>query len=248
MLGEKHIEGFETRPVCRVVALCDFSNEKLKEITQRYADTKATNRAEEILVDPDIDIVSVASYDNYHAEQIVGALDNGKHVFVEKPLCLNEGEMHKIIAALNRKPGLKLSSNLVLRTNPRFSRIRDDIQRGSFGDVYYIEADYMWGRIEKFYGWRSTMPFYSIIYGAAVHMVDLVMWLTGERPYEVQACGNAIATQETPLHYNSFAVLLLKFPSGRVAKVTGNGGCVHPHFHGLKVFGTKKNRYSRPGR
>jgi len=83
------------------------------------------------------------------------------------------------------------------------------------------------------------MDFYSIIHGAAIHMIDLVMWIISERPIEVQAVGNDIATRNTPLKFNSFAALLLKFESGIIAKITGNGGCIHPHFHGLKVFGTK---------
>jgi predicted dehydrogenase len=42
------------------------------------------------------------------------------------------------------------------------------------------------------------------------------------------------------LKFNSFAVILIKFENGVIAKITGNGGCVHPHYHGLKVFGTKR--------
>jgi predicted dehydrogenase len=82
------------------------------------------------------------------------------------------------------------------------------------------------------------MKFYSIILGAAIHMIDLVMWLMDAKPVSVQAIGNDIANINTNLKYNSFAVILLQFENGIVAKLTGNGGCVHPHFHGLKIFGT----------
>ena len=71
-------------------------------------------------------------------------------------------------------------------------------------------------------------------------MIDLIMWLIDSRPVSVQAIGNDISSKKTNLMFNSFAVILLKFENGVVAKITGNGGCVHPHFHGLNVFGTKQ--------
>jgi predicted dehydrogenase len=58
------------------------------------------------------------------------------------------------------------------------------------------------------------------------------------KPVSVQAMGNDIASKNTELKFNSFAVILLHFENGIIAKLTGNGGCVHPHFHGLKIFGT----------
>ena len=84
------------------------------------------------------------------------------------------------------------------------------------------------------------MDFYSIILGAAIHMIDLVMWIMDAKPIAVQAAGNDIATKNSPFKYNSFTVLLLKFDNGLLAKITGNGGCVHPHFHGLKIFGNER--------
>jgi predicted dehydrogenase len=69
-------------------------------------------------------------------------------------------------------------------------------------------------------------------------MIDLVMWLMDAKPVSVQAMGNDIANINTSLKYNSFAVILLQFENGIIAKLTGNGGSVHPHFHGLKFFGT----------
>ena len=56
--------------------------------------------------DNSIDIVSIASYDNYHCDQIVRAFHNGKHVMAEKPICLNRNEMEKIIDAQERSNNL----------------------------------------------------------------------------------------------------------------------------------------------
>ena len=240
-VGRKHFEALNSHPSCQVSSVYDFSEKKLENFSNVYPDIRAVINADELLEDPDIDIVSIASYDNYHYEQIIKAINNNKHVFVDKPLCLYEEEAREIRSLLTKHPRIKISSNLVLRTCPRFIRIKEAVASGEMGRLFSIEGDYYWGRIGKLTeGWRKDMEFYSIVYGAALHMIDLVLWLTGKLPVEVHAYGNNIATENSELKYNSFAVLLMKFEDGTVAKVTGNGGAVYPHFHRLAVFGTKK--------
>lgn len=240
-VGEKHIDSYHNHSHCEVVALCDSSDEKRAEMAHKYPRMRVTQSASEIIEDPSIEVVSIASFDNYHYEQVMAALSSGKHVMVEKPLCLNVQEAENIRKLLDERPDLKLSSNLVLRTCPRFMRIRDAIHSDEMGRIFSIEGDYLWGRIHKLTdGWRKNMDFYSIINGAAIHMIDLILWLTGMRPLEVTAYGNRIATADSSLQYNSFAAILMQFKNGSIAKVTANGGCVHPHFHRLAVFGTKK--------
>ena len=119
-VGEKHIEGYHSHPQCKVKALCDFSGEKLAMAREKYPQLELTEHADEILEDPEINVVSIASYDNYHYDQIIKAIEHNKHVFVEKPVCLHEHELVHIRALLKEKPHLKLSSNLILRMSPRF--------------------------------------------------------------------------------------------------------------------------------
>jgi predicted dehydrogenase len=82
------------------------------------------------------------------------------------------------------------------------------------------------------------MPFYSIVYGAAVHMIDLLVWLVDDRPIEVQGYGNNIATRGSRFRFHDFVSLLLRFDSGMVAKISASGGCIYPHFHAVTVYGT----------
>ena len=239
-VGEKHALAYQNHKDVILKAIYDFKKEKLDDMKNKFPVTATYTDERSIFEDKDIDIVSIASYDNYHSKQIVKAFENGKHVMTEKPLCLTRDEMLKIRAAQKQNDALKLSANHVLRTNSRFSRFKKDIQTGKFGDIFYLEGDYYWGRRQKLFGWRAEMDFYSIILGATIHMIDLIMWLLDSRPISVQAMGNDISNRETNLQFNSFAVVLLKFDNGTIAKLTGNGGCEHPHFHGLKIFGTER--------
>ena len=237
-IGEKHALAYQGHKDTVLKSFCDFDKDKLERLKVKFPNTEVGTTDQAILKDKDIDIVSIASYDNYHSKQIVQALNNGKHVMAEKPLCMSLDEMNEIQIAQKQNEALKLSANHVLRTNSRFRRFKYDIQQGNFGDIYYLEGDYYWGRKQKLFGWRAEMDYYSIILGAAIHMIDLVMWLMDAIPVSVQAIGNDIANINTNLKYNSFAVILLQFENGIIAKLTGNGGSVHPHFHGLKLFGT----------
>lgn len=239
-VGASHIAGYETHPACEVTAVCDFAPEKLDAAKQKYPKLRFTTQADEILRDPDIDVVSIASYDHFHHEQIVKALENRKHVFVEKPLCLHPKEAEHIRSFLRKDPSLKLSSNLILRRSPRFQKLKEMIDSGKFGELFYVEGDYHYGRLHKITeGWRGELDFYSVIYGGGVHMVDLLLWLTGDTVEEVTAYGNQIASKGSKFRYNDCVASLLKFRSGLIGKVTVDFGSVLPHFHSLNLYGTK---------
>lgn len=240
-VGEQHIAGYQTHPACEVVIVCDFSEEKLYMAQKKYPKFKLTTSADEVLENPELNIVSIASYDNYHYEQVVRAICHDKHVFVEKPLCLYEQEAEHIRTLLKEKSFLKLSSNLILRMSPRFRLVKESIQQRELGQVYYVEGDYYYGRLHKITeGWRGKIDFYSVVYGGAVHVIDLLLWLTGDTVVEVSAYGNNIASQGTNFRYNDLVACLLKFQSGMIGKVTANFACVFPHFHNLMICGTQK--------
>ena len=239
-VGEQHIAGYREHPDAEVVAICDFDPQRLADVAARHPDLRADADPEAILDDPGIDVVSICSYDQFHFEQVQRALGTGKHVFVEKPLCQTEGQARAIVASLRSNPELRLSSNLPLRRSPRFVELRERLEAGELGQLYYAEGDYDYGRLWKITeGWRGDLEEYSVILGGAVHLVDLLLWLTGERVAEVTgAAGNQIVSAGTKFSADDLVVALLRFESGAVAKIGANFGCVHPHFHGLKLYGT----------
>jgi predicted dehydrogenase len=239
-VGEQHILGYRSHPRCEVVAICDISPERLEAVGARHPGVRRTSRPEEVLEDPDIDVVSIASYDDAHYEQVVAALSHGKHVFVEKPLCMREQEAEHVHALLRERPGLRLSSNMPLRRSPKFLLVRRMIEEGELGGLYYLDGDYDYGRLHKLTeGWRGDLPYYSVVLGGAIHMVDLLMWLTRRGVERVSATGNDLATHGTKFRFDDFVLATLEMQGGVIAKVSANFACVHPHFHDLRVFGSK---------
>jgi predicted dehydrogenase len=246
-IGQQLAEFFDSHPRCTVAALCDLAPEKLEWAAQRFPGRKLTARADDVLEDPAIDVVAIASYDDVHHAQVVAALRAGKHVFVEKPICVHRGEAEEISALLRERPQLVLSSNLVLRLSSRFAELKQRIDAGAFGKLYCFEGDYQYGRLEKITeGWRGRLPYYSVALGGGVHMVDLLLWLSGDEVAEVMAFGTNIATHGSRFRHNDTVLCILKMRSGMVAKIGANFACVQPHFHDVRVYGTRATFLSAP--
>ncbi|MFQ5648574.1 MAG: Gfo/Idh/MocA family protein [bacterium] len=239
-VGEKHIAGYQSHQHCKVTALCDFSTAKRRSAQIKYPDMRVTANADELIEDENIDVISIASYDNFHYEQITSAIENNKHVFVEKPLCLFESEARHIKRKLDENPHLKMSSNLILRRSPRFVELKQMVEEDYLGEIFSIEGDYNYGRLTKITdGWRGRLDFYSVIQGGGIHIVDLLLWLTNDKVIEVAAFGNRISSRGTRFKHHDMVMSILRFEHGSVGKVTANFGCVFPHFHRLALYGTR---------
>ena len=239
-VGEQHLITYLRHPGCTVVAACDFSSEKRAQVQGRHPDVRLHADASAVLDDPTIDLVSIASFDDAHHEQVLAALRTKKHVFVEKPLCLSLDQLADIKLAWAAHEGrVALRSNLVLRAAPLYRWLRAHIQSGALGEVYAFDGDYLYGRLPKITdGWRTDLSDYSVMAGGGVHLVDLLVWLTGERPDRVFAVGNKICTEGTRFQPADYVSATMWCPSGMIARITANFGCVHGHQHVVRAFGT----------
>lgn len=134
-VGESHAEAYIENPLSSLIAVADFDEKKqfTRGNVEHFSDANA------IIEHPDISLVSICSWDNFHADQICRCIENGKHIFVEKPLCLTFEEMVRIHDTLRANPNVRMSSNLILRRYPRFSKLKQEIESGSMGTVYYLE-------------------------------------------------------------------------------------------------------------
>jgi predicted dehydrogenase len=240
-IGEQHARMYATLPSCKVRLLVDLDRARAQTLVGEFPGSDAATRFDDILDRGDIDVVSIASFDDAHFDQVMRALRAGKHVFVEKPLCRTEDELAQIRAALAANPALHLASNLVLRGADLYRWLRDEIAAGAFGDIYAFDGDYLYGRLHKITeGWRGETDDYSVMLGGGIHMIDLMLWLTGQRPVSLSAVGNRICTRNTAFQYDDFTAATMTFSSGMVGRITANFGCVHRHQHVVRIFGTRK--------
>ena len=240
-VGEQHVIGYQRIPNVEVTDICDIDPSVLKIVGDRNDVPNRHQNYKQITENPNIDVVSIASYDNCHAIQAISALENGKHVMIEKPLALKRHEAEAILRA-QQDSGRFLSSNLVLRKSPRFQELKNWIAKGYFGEIVTIEGDYLHQILWKLtQGWRGEMEFYCVTYGGGIHMIDLMRWLLDEEIIEVCGMSNKKLTRGSKFNFDDTVSNLLKFKSGTVGRTTSNLGAQRPQIHGLSVYGTEKS-------
>ena len=237
-VGEQHARAWARQRGTSLVGVCDRKGEKARRVS-RDLKTGAFLGWSDVMNHPGLDAVSIATFDQQHARQVREALLAGKHVFVEKPLCRTEKELKAIRKAWARKKPA-LMANLVLRAAPLYRALRQMIAAGKLGEIYAMDGDYLYGRIHKItQGWRSRDKTYSVMAGGGVHLLDLILGFAGERPATVTATGNRICTCGSRFRRKDFVSAVFESPSGLVARITANFGCVHRHQHSLRIFGTR---------
>ncbi|MDC0351141.1 Gfo/Idh/MocA family oxidoreductase, partial [Candidatus Pelagibacter sp.] len=219
--------------------ICDFDTLKKKQINELFPNTFYITEPSRIFNDKEVNLVVIASYDNYHYEQIIKSIENNKNIFVEKPFCLTSKEFNNINNKL-KNAKISISSNLVLRTNSHFLNLQKKLKQ--FGKIYYLEGDYNYGRLIKITeGWRGKIPYYSVFLGGGIHLLDLIIWLKQKKVTEVYCSGNNISTKNTKFKHDDLTVAILKFEDGTLAKISSNFSSMTDHHHLLKVYGTKKS-------
>ena len=238
-VGEQHVIGYQAIPGCEVVAVCDTDPVRLAQVADRRNVAGRFEDWRRITEHPDIDVVSICSYDDGHADQAVSAFAHGKHVMVEKPVALHKKDAEQVLRA-HADSGRLLTSNLILRHSPRFRAVHDMVHRGDFGDVFYVEGDYLHQILWKITeGWRGKMAFYCVTYGGGIHLIDLMRWVLGDEVTEVCGMAAKMLTQGSAYRYPDTIANLLRFERGAMAKTVTTFGPPRRQIHTLNVYGTR---------
>jgi predicted dehydrogenase len=239
-VGEQHALSYAAIPGVELRVLCDRDPVKLAEVGARYPLARRVTDYRAVVEDPEVDVVSICSYDDHHAAQAIAAFRHGKHVMIEKPVALDRTTAEAVLRA-QQDSGKLITSNLILRRSPRFRKIRAMARAGEFGEIFYLEGDYIHDILWKITeGWRGRMDFYCVTFGGGIHLIDLMRWILGEEVVEVAGMGNKILTRGTAYKYDDTIVNLLRFANGALGKCLTTFGPRRPKFHALNVYGTRR--------
>jgi predicted dehydrogenase len=238
-VGEQHVLSYNRIEGVEVAAVADLDVSRASAVADRHAVPEYYQDYRKITEHPDIEVVSICSFDNFHAEHLLSAFRHGKHVMVEKPVVLHKEDAEAVYRAFVES-GRKMTSNLILRESPRFIAVRDMIRAGEFGDIFYIEGDYLHDILWKITGgWRGEMPFYCTFYGGGIHLVDLMRWLLDQEVRTVTAMSNDVLTRTSSYKFPDFFAALLGFESGAIGKCATALGPARTKFHALNVYGSE---------
>lgn len=239
-VGEQHIRAYQSVPGVEVRMVCDLDATKLSSVAQKYGILETATNWRDVAEHPDIDVVSICSYDDGHAAQCQMAFLNGKHVMVEKPVALFRKEAEAVVRA-QQDSGKLITSNLILRQSPRFKEVRQQVKAGEFGDIFCIEGGYIHDILWKITeGWRGKMDFYCTIFGGGIHLFDLMRWIMGQEIVEICGMGSKVLTKGSAYRYDDSFLNIFRFEGGALGKCHTTFGPARTKFHELTVFGTKK--------
>ena len=147
-VGEQHARAYAASPRCSLRWLYDLDRARAEQLGDELG-VEVAGSFEELLEDPSVDLISIASYDDAHAGQVMAALSADKHVFVEKPLCRSVAELRAVRSAWTHTQNCHLRSNFVLRAAPLYTWLRSFIAERRLGVIYAFDGDYLYGRLRK---------------------------------------------------------------------------------------------------
>lgn len=126
-------------PAFQLEWLCDLDEQRARSVLGRYTTVRATTSYEDVLSDPAVTAVAVATPAATHFDLARAALEAGKHLLVEKPLTLTVADAEKLVA-LAREAGLILMCDHTYCYTPAVQRIRELIRSGEIGDIQFVDS------------------------------------------------------------------------------------------------------------
>jgi predicted dehydrogenase len=204
--GPNLVRNFHDIPESEVVWACDMSAEVLAKIGKRYPAVRLTTSVTDVLTDPDVDAVAIATPVSTHYLLAAAALDAGKHVFVEKPLAGSSEEAEDLIARADARDLVLMPGHTFLYSPP-VNLVRDLIQSGELGEIYFISTS----RVNL----GLHQPDVSVIWDLGPHDFSILRYWLEESPARVSALARGCVIPTVP----DVAFVDLEFPSGTVAHV-----------------------------
>ena len=102
-IGEKHFEAINNYKGSKVLLICEKDKKKIKILEKKYPKIEITSNENMIYENKNINLVSIASYDEDHYNQIIKSIKSNKNLIIEKPMCLKLNELQKINNLLKKK-------------------------------------------------------------------------------------------------------------------------------------------------
>ena len=146
-VGSRHIACFDSHPNCEVTVLCDNNESKLRQAKEKFPGKNIAKDANLVLSMAELDVVSIATYDDAHYEQIITGIENGKHLFVEKPFVYRKSRLNALEISWKKAEAAGFIKPCITRIFS-FSTSKERYSIGKYGELYYLEG-YQYGRHEN---------------------------------------------------------------------------------------------------
>ena len=207
--GPNLVRNFMSAPGSAVTRVCDLREERLTPLHKLYAGLKTCNRSEDLINDPAIDAVVIATPVFSHFELAMAALKAGKHVLVEKPLASTSDQARRLIDEAGARKLVLLVDHTFVYTHA-VRKMREIIVSGQLGQIYYYDAV------------RVNLGLFqhdvNVIWDLAIHDLSVMDYVLPDKPVAVSATG----ISHIPGQPENVAYITLFFASPQIAHVHVN--------------------------
>lgn len=235
-IGKVHAYGYLNLPLfydpaparVKLVGVCTSRQETANHAASQGGFQFGTTRLEDLLECQDIDLISICSPNHLHCEQVIAALEAGKHVYCDKPLATSAAEAERMLAVARGRPQLIHGMAFHMRFIPAVLRARQLMEEGFVGRVYHFRCSYLHAGYtdpQRPLSWRLT----KAAGGGALsdlgsHAVDLMRYLLGEFA-SVRATTETFvrerpvakgATETAPVEVDDYAAFQARMKTGAI--------------------------------
>lgn len=238
-----HIPALNATTLGQVTAVCSSRPLDEGELSARYGGPiKVYNDLDEMLDDPNIQVVSLCGFPTQRLDQVTRAVRAGKHLILEKPLCLSLKELRAMHQAV-RRAKVRTCVCFECRFSSQFLATKAVIDRGLLGKLHYGEVDYYHG-IGPWYAqfrWcRRKDGGGSSLLEAGCHALDALLLCMDDEVVEVMSYNTKSNSPIfAPYEFPSTSVTILKFKQGGVGKCASSIDCLQPYYFHTHLVGSK---------
>lgn len=218
--GGAALAGAERSPVTEIVAASDIRKGALDTFQKRYGG-RVYERVEDLCADPDVDVIWVATPNQFHCPHVVMAAEHGKHVIGEKPMALSVAECEKMVEAADRN-GVKLLCGHTYSMSPNIQALLHEARSGRLGRLISIHAwmHFPWllsPRVPEEYDLSLGG---GVVYRHGPHVIDTIRLLGGGMVRSVRASvGQWMPERPAPGNFSAY----MEFEDGTPATFVYNG-------------------------
>jgi predicted dehydrogenase len=197
---------FELADDVEVSYICDLDPERLERYARRYPSARATRDLDNILTDPRVDAVVIATPVFSHFGLASRALSAGKHVFVEKPLASSSAEAGELLELADQMDRVIMCGHTFLYS-PAVREVKRILRSGDLGEIYFISSS----RVNLGLHQRDV----SVVWDLGPHDFSIILYWMDEMPDWVGAVGRDSVVKGIP----DVAFIDMGFPSGALSHI-----------------------------
>ncbi|MES1167613.1 MAG: Gfo/Idh/MocA family oxidoreductase, partial [Oleiharenicola lentus] len=183
--GPNLIRNFRSLSDCRMKTICDVSEDRLRHLRSLYPEIEGETKYENLLNDPGLDAIAIATSVRFHYPMAKASLLAGKHTFIEKPMAASTEQCEELIA-IAKKQGLILMVGHTFLYSPAIRKIKEIVDNGDIGSLRYISARRLnLGLFQKDI---------NVAWDLAPHDISIILYIMGETPDSINCRGAAHIT------------------------------------------------------